>query len=90
MIDARSPFTVHVAKHGTAVANAMNEIRRWPDNSRLQPGNLAWMALIVGGILFASLRIEIAFCISGGVLFGAILMFCLANLLQNIERREWW
>jgi hypothetical protein len=32
-----SPFTVHIEKPETALADAMNEMRTWLDNTRLQP-----------------------------------------------------
>jgi hypothetical protein len=31
------PFSVRVAKPETAIADAMNEMRTWLDNNRLQP-----------------------------------------------------
>ena len=42
------PFSVRVAKPETAIADAMNEMRTWLDNTRLQPVQFKIVAGVTG------------------------------------------
>jgi hypothetical protein len=39
---------------------------------------------------FADEDMTVTLWVSGILLFGAISIFCLTRLLQNIEQRAWW
>jgi hypothetical protein len=50
MIDP--PITVRLERHQTALANAMNEMRAWLDNTRLQPSQFKIATIGEAGIAF--------------------------------------